>query len=173
MERVRGRPGRLAAAALLFAVLATGCGVEGGTAQDARPSVPASAPPSPRPRREPPVAELRATDGRVLGERGSSCWNFTRGGLCSDTDFLDPSFELPVRATEKVSLSYDRKDDPVSLQIQAYMNPDARTPSDFLDVPSENPAQFSADFGPGAYWLVVHSAWPEGDVAHYFRITVS
>ncbi len=107
------------------------------------------------------------------GERGSSCWNFTRGGVCSDTDFLDPSFELPVRATEELSLSYDRDDDPVSLQLQAYTSPDARSPSDILVVPKENPALFMADFGPGVHWLVVHSAWPEGDVAHYFKITVS
>lgn len=172
MERVHSyKHVRIVVAAVVFGVLVAGCGVEGVPAEQARPS--ASTEASPTPRREPPIAELRAAGGRVVGERGSSCWNFTRGGLCSDTDFLDPSFELPVRTTEELALSYDRDDDPVSLQVQTYTNPDARAPSDILAVPKENPARFTADFGPGAHWLVVHSAWPEGDVAHYFKITVS
>jgi len=166
---------KLVLVVVALAILASACGAEGPPPETTRVigTGQTHTSPTPTPAAQPPRAELTAANGRVLGDQGSSCWNYTRGGVCADTDFIDSSFELPVRTGEELTLSFGRDDQPVFLQVQTYESPTPQAPSDILVVPKQNPSRFPADFAPGVHWLLVHSAWPEGDVGHYFKIVVS
>jgi hypothetical protein len=174
---------RLLPALVAFAVLAA-CGVEAAPRTKIADPEGSRAPPNQMELLEArlPVATLSGSFGSVRGERGSWCWkgkhtDGARMAACADYTFIDPKEMVDARSGERLTIAFNRQDDPQHVEARAFDRPSGR--GDPLDVPAANPSSVELDREPGTHWLYVSSSWDEGDgwsggdVSYFFKIRVS